>query len=293
MLVWRAKIAKLPASNMVYQSNVSMMKPPGVIPFAERSPSQFAKRLVSFGLAMVMQQSLRSTRVRIAYYDSTVDPARAEYDEHCVFVFWHENLAVLLPQWPRCPVTLLVSQHRDAQWLNHAANFMGFNVVLGSSTRGGSQAIRRLKQLRDTTSFAITPDGPRGPRRAMATGPLFLASRLQMPLVPVGVGYDRPYRLRTWDRFAVPRPFSRARIVFGPKYRLDRDLGRDGLEHVRNEMEGVLNCLTDFAADWASSGARVLEEKPFIRARRCQSLRFDNSGRNADSSVGPAHQRAA
>ena len=58
--------------------------------------------------------------------------------------------------------------------------------------------------------LTITPDGPRGPRRHMAPGPIYLASKLGLPLVLMGYAYDRPWRLHSWDRFAIPRPGSRA-----------------------------------------------------------------------------------
>lgn len=236
---------------------------------------RFSQKLASTSVGLVMQQVLKTTDLRIAYYDSTVDPARPEYNEHCLFVFWHENLAILLPRWPNCPVTLLISQHRDAQWLKQTADFLGFNVVRGSSTRGGSSAIRQLKRQSRLASLAITPDGPQGPRREMAMGPIFLASRLQIPLVPVGVGYDGPWRLKTWDRFALPRPFSKARVVFGPKIRLPKRLGRGEMEECRYKSQVLLNELNDFACIWAESRGRVLQEKPFVRARRLRSLEFD------------------
>ncbi len=221
--------------------------------------------------------------MQIAYYDPGVDPARVGYNEHCVFVLWHENLAILLPQWHRSPVAMLVSQHRDASWLKYMADLFGFNVVRGSSTRGGAEAIRQLKKLRSKTSFAITPDGPKGPRREMTTGSSFLASRLQMPIVPVGIGFDRPFRLNTWDKFALPRPFSRARIVFGPKIHLDRTLGREELEESSVATGALLTRLTDFAADWATTGKRLFQEVPFARARPCHQLEFDIPVRESNS----------
>lgn len=239
--------------------------------------ANFPKRLLSRLGTLAFEAVQRSTDLRIAYYDPTVDPARAEYREHCIFVFWHENLAILLPQWPRCPVTMLVSRHRDAHWLTYSADLWGFNVVRGSTTRGGADALRQLRKISHLSSIAITPDGPRGPRRQMAAGALFLASRLQMPLVPVGVGYDRPYRLDTWDQFALPRPFSRARVVFGPKVRLPRDLCRDGLESARKDAASLLGELDEFANRWAATNKRVLEELPFVRARRVNELEFPTS----------------
>ena len=55
-------------------------------------------------------------------------------------------------------------------------------------------------------NLTITPDGPRGPRRQLAQGPVYLASKLGMPIVAMGFGYDRPWRFNSWDRFAIPRP---------------------------------------------------------------------------------------
>ncbi|MGI9517226.1 MAG: lysophospholipid acyltransferase family protein, partial [Pirellulaceae bacterium] len=245
--------------------------------FESSRVGRFTRKLASTGLGVAMQHVFKTTDLETAYYDTTIDPARPEYNEHCIFVFWHENLAILLPSWPNIPVTLLVSQHRDAEWLVETADFLGFNAVRGSTTRGGSAAIRQLKRQCSKSSLVLTPDGPQGPRRQMAMGPIFLASRLQMPLVPVGIGYDRPWRLNTWDRFAIPRPFSRARIVTGPKIRLPKNLGREAMEDCRIKFQTLLDELNDYADMWAASGIRVLQQKPFVRVRRTRELTFADS----------------
>ena len=238
--------------------------------------SLFLRKAGSAAFAIALQRMLSTLKIKMAYYDISVDPARIEYNQHCIFVFWHENISVLVPQWSRCPVTILLSLHRDAEWLNHAANYLGFNIVRGSSTRGGSSAIRQLRHLGTRSSFAITPDGPLGPRRQMALGPVFLASRLGMPIVPVGIGFHKPLRLNTWDRFAIPRPFSRARVVFGPKIEIPKNLKRQPLEDCRQNIERLLVDLSEFAEVWAKSGARMANEQVFKRARRCHELVFDD-----------------
>jgi hypothetical protein len=106
----------------------------------------------------------------------------------------------------------------------------------------------------------MTPDGPRGPRRQLAQGPVYLASRLQLPLVVMGFGYDRPWRTKSWDRFAVPRPFSRARAVIGPPLMLPAELTRAGLEQTRCRVERLLNGLTYEAEAWAAAGTRKAGE---------------------------------
>jgi hypothetical protein len=109
-------------------------------------------------------------------------------------------------------------------------------------------------------NLTITPDGPRGPRRKLAQGPIYLASKLGLPLVAMGFGYDRPWRTRSWDRFALPRSFSRARAVASPAINLPSDLDRDGVEYYRQRVEHLLNRLTVEAEAWAEAGTRKVNE---------------------------------
>ena len=75
-----------------------------------------------------------------------------------------------------------------------------------------------------------------------------------MPLILMGLGYDRPWRMPTWDRFAWPRPFTRARAVLSPAVHLPPDLDRDGIEHYRQRMEMLLERVTREAESWAEAG---------------------------------------
>ena len=149
---------------------------------------------------------------------------------------------------------MLLSQHQDAEILSYAARHFGFGLVRGSSTRGGATALRKLFQESKAMHLAITPDGPIGPRRQLSIGPVFLASRLGMPLVAIGFGYNRPKRVNSWDKFALPRPFSRARVVAGPELRVPQNLDRNGLEHFRLKTEQLLTRLTSEAEAWAEAG---------------------------------------
>jgi hypothetical protein len=79
-------------------------------------------------------------------------------------------------------------------------------------------------------------------------------------LVVMGFGYDRPWRVRSWDRFAVPRPFSRARAVIGPPLTVPRELDRTSLENCRQRVERLLNCFTSEAEAWAAAGTRKAGE---------------------------------
>lgn len=218
--------------------------------------------------ALALPAALNCLDLKIGHYDFANDPARPEYNEHCVYVFWHEYIGAILPKWGHTPLTLLVSQHRDAEVLNQMALCLGLNIVRGSTTRGGSKAIRELKRYSKFSSIAIAPDGPKGPRREMAMGAIYLASLLKMPIVPVGVGCDHPKRLGTWDKFVIPRPFSRVRVVFGPKYYLPPRTKKKDLEKYRLLTQTRLNQVTSFAEEWAESGQKLNNEQSFKRGHR-------------------------
>jgi hypothetical protein len=164
---------------------------------------------------------------------------------------------------------MLLSRHRDAEVLSHAARHLGFEFVRGSTNRGGVSALRKLLARSRDMHLTITPDGPRGPRRQLAPGCVYLASKIGLPLVAMGFGYDRPWRVRSaWDQFAVPRPGSRARAVVSGEVFVPPDLDRDGLEHHRQQVERLLNRLTDEAESWAASQARKSNQS---RLRRCSA----------------------
>ena len=195
-----------------------------------------------------------------AYYDPTVDTAHPDCNGQKIYVFWHEY--ILFPFYLRGHnnLAMLLSRHQDAEMLSHAAHHLGYEFVRGSSRKGGTAALRELLRRSGRMNLAITPDGPRGPRRTLAQGPIYLSSKLGLPLVAMGFGFDRPWRMPTWDRFALPRPYSRARGVVSPAIQIPTDLDRDGLEHYRREVERLLNYLTTEAEAWAASGARHIAQ---------------------------------
>jgi len=203
---------------------------------------------------------MRTLDCRAVFYDREVDPGWPGCRTPKIYVSWHEYILSPLFLRGHCNIALLLSQHRDAEMLTHAARLMGFDCIRGSTNRGGVAAIRKLLRKGRGMHMAITPDGPRGPRRRLAAGSIYMASKLGLPLVAVGYGYDRPWRARSWDRFAVPRPGSRARCVLSPEIHIPHDLDRHGMEHFRVKVEQVLNRLSHEAETWAASTARMAGE---------------------------------
>jgi len=202
---------------------------------------------------------------KVAFYDRSVDPRDPNFACNKIYIFWHEYLLFPLKMCAHCNSSVLMSNHRDGEIVAGMARHLGFDCVRGSTNRGGARAIRELEQKCRRMNLGITPDGPRGPRRILAPGSVFLASALRLPLVALGFGYDRPWRMKNWDQFAIPRPGSRGRAVSSPEIWIPPRLDRDGIEHYRRKVETLLNRLTAEAEAWAESGTRKVDEQPIRR----------------------------
>src|SRR5262245_19737220 len=181
---------------------------------------------------------VRTLRLRYVRLGPNFDPQRPGANGRFVYAFWHEYILLPAHLYGRRAITVLSSQHADGELMAGIASRLGFSVVRGSTTRGGAGATRQL--LRVAGHLALTPDGPRGPRRQVKPGVVYMAARLGLPVVPFGVGFDRPWRVRSWDRFALPRPGTSAVIVSDQAISIPRDAGRTMLEDYRLRVEEEL-----------------------------------------------------
>jgi len=222
--------------------------------------NRLAIKLGGLLAASAIRSWMSTLDYKAAFYDPTVDPVDPRYRGQKIYVFWHENILFPLYLRGHCNLAMLLSRHRDADILSEVADHLGFEFVRGSTGKGGGTALRELLRKSREMNLTITPDGPRGPRRVLAQGPIYLSSKLGLPLVAMGFGYDRPWRMRSWDRFAIPRPYTRARAVVSPPMVIPPDLDRDGVEHYRVQVERLLNRLTSEAAAWAEAGTPKIDE---------------------------------
>ena len=224
--------------------------------------SPFATNLIGLLATAAIRGWMSVLDHKWACYDPTVDPGNLECRSPKIYVLWHEYLLAPLYLRGNCNLTMLLSRHRDAEYLARIAQHLRFECVRGSTNQGGATALRQLVRQSKRKHLTITPDGPLGPRREMAAGPVYLASKLGLPLVLLGVGYDRPWRFNTWDRFAIPRFGTRTRAIMSPAMPIPAGLDRDGIEHYRRRVERLLNRLTFEAEAWAEAGTAKREERP-------------------------------
>jgi lysophospholipid acyltransferase (LPLAT)-like uncharacterized protein len=141
--------------------------------------------------------------------------------EPMLFVLWHNRLFIAghLARRYRAgrPLHALISTSNDGAWLTAFFATMGLKAVRGSSSKGGREAVNELLQiLRDGGDAGITPDGPRGPIYVAKPGALLLARRSGASIAMLGADYESAWKLRSWDGFLLPHPFSRIHLTIRP-----------------------------------------------------------------------------
>ncbi len=223
-------------------------------------------RLVGFVVAWIIKIWIGSLRVRVDCRASGKvphDPRR----QRSIYGFWHENL--LAATVFKGAVDVLISHHADGELVFQIIRHLNLGAVRGSSTRGGSAALLNILRTGKRRHILVTPDGPRGPRRRIQPGLVFLASRTGLPIVVAAAGYDKAWRARSWDRLAVPLPFSLATwVVSEPMYVPPGVRGAE-LEAYRLRVEQRLELLTEDAERWATGRPRLRwrESRPAMMAR--------------------------
>lgn len=205
-------------------------------------------RGLGFEAAGVLGQGLLSallstTRVRRAGQERYLEHRRR--GTPVIFVFWHRQLLPLAHYHRNQGIVGLVSEHADGEYLARILERYGFGTVRGSSTRGGIRGLKGLiRQARSGRDLALSPDGPRGPAGVFKQGALAAARATGHPILPLAAGASAGWRLRSWDGFLVPHPFSTVCIEYGRPRAVSRELDRPGIEALARELADELEALT-------------------------------------------------
>ncbi len=148
-----------------------------------------------------------------------------------IFSLWHGHLLPLLWFHRGEGVKVLISEHRDGELVARAAESLGYGLIRGSTTRGANKALISLvRELQSGSEIAITPDGPRGPAEKFAPGALVAAQRSDTHILPVAISVDRAWRLNSWDRFMIPKPFAHVTVAYGVPSKVAADNARAAAE---------------------------------------------------------------
>lgn len=203
--------------------------------------------------AWVVRGWVGSLRYRRVLLGPDVDPTTPGQPRRYLYAFWHETLLLPALRYSGTPTKVLISEHADGELIAQACRHLGLGVIRGSTTRGGAKALRQILKLGGTKHLVVTPDGPKGPRRQFQPGAVFLASRTGLPIIPVGFAYHKEWRLNSWDRFALPCPFSPAVGVLGEPLVVPPDADRAALEALRQTAQAAMDRVTALAEERAAA----------------------------------------
>ena len=172
-------------------------------------------------------------------------------DRKIIFCGWHGKSLIFANYFRRRGYWVIISNSNDGDIQNEVFTKMGYQTIRGSTGRGGVRAaLMAVKLLKNGGTMAITPDGPRGPSHEVQGGVMLMAQKSGAALVPVGLSAKKAIYVKSWDKYMLPYPFSKARMVFGDPITVAEDADEATVEQARLKLESEINRLEAIASDW-------------------------------------------
>ena len=170
--------------------------------------------------------------------------------ENVIAALWHNRLLLIsfaLKKFlPERPGAGLISASRDGDLVTDLTHRFGFDVVRGSTSKLGASAILELGNvLSSGRDVFITPDGPRGPAYELGPGIIFLAQKTGKRVVPVNFEYSSCWRVKSWDRFVIPRPFAKVRFIIGSPHDVQPTNTTEEFEAERLRLQSAMMSLVE------------------------------------------------
>jgi lysophospholipid acyltransferase (LPLAT)-like uncharacterized protein len=180
-----------------------------------------------------------------------------------IYCTWHQRIAYCADFMTTRNLVVMVSQSRDGEYATRLAKLLNVETTRGSSTRGGKQALDDTVQgLKEGKNGAMLVDGPVGPARVAKIGTVIMAYRAGVPIIPVAWGAERCWVLNSWDRFMIPKPFSRVVVCMGEPIWIPENATTEKLEKYRELLQERLND----TCRWCDE--QFGEERPWRRVKR-------------------------
>ncbi len=183
-----------------------------------------------------------------------IDPMSSRDDEYKppILCFWHDRIFASTYFFRNRGIVVMSSISFDAEYTARCIQRLGFGVIKGSSTRGGTRAlVEMIRMMKSGVPSAFTIDGPKGPRYQVKPGPALLAKRTGCPIVPFALETSSFRSLGTWDRLQIPIPFSRAKVFFGEPIFVSPDAEDRDLDTATAELQHSLDALVNKGAAWS------------------------------------------
>lgn len=200
-------------------------------------------RCVTALTSLVLRLLLASIRwQRLDHSNGIIANAEAK---PVIFINWHCRLLSMPAMLKNIPTAYIISPSQDGQLISGTVKPLGVDTIWGSRSKKAISGYRDMRRrLAQGLHVGITPDGPRGPARKAAPGAILLAKASGIPLIPVAWSSDRIWRLNSWDRLAIPKPFSRGIQIFGAPIYIAPDASAEDIEKAIISLEDAVNAIT-------------------------------------------------
>ena len=157
-----------------------------------------------------------------------------------IYLLWHGTLLPLTWVHRNRNVVAMISEHSDGEIIARIVQSIGYRTVRGSTSRGAARALLgACRVIEEGACLAVTPDGPRGPAESVAPGAAVIAHRTGAPMVPVSLQASSAWRLNSWDRFMIPKPFARLTVAYGDPILVDAASARDAARETELIRAGI------------------------------------------------------
>ena len=201
--------------------------------------TSFKTIIIPYLLKWILSALFFTCRVRV--HNSAEFDQMLESGQPFVLCLWHDCSTVAGLVMRKTPVTVMVSDSRDGEYVARFSKLMGINTIRGSTSKGAAKAVKAgLKLLRNKKPLAITPDGPRGPRYEMQTGALKFAAAIGAPIIPMHIKATREWELNSWDRQCFPKPFSTIHVRYSKSIAIDKDALESNVDEAKAAVEGAM-----------------------------------------------------
>lgn len=171
--------------------------------------------------------------------------------------FWHCSFPAVAYYFRDMGIMTIISESRDGDLAAGVVKELGYIPFRGSPGKGGAGAVKRLiSAFRSSPLAGFVADGSQGPARIAQKGILSLAAHSGYPILPVGMAAHPCWRLKTWDRTILAKPFAKVVYAFGPFIHIERGASPESMERHRVELEECLNSLME-TAEREARGGRV------------------------------------
>jgi len=211
--------------------------------------NRFLNKVLAHCAAFALRLMVRSCRVTYHVIEDDTNIYDPKTKGRYLVSFWHDQIVPYVFIRPHYDVAGLVSRHRDGEYLADGMKAVGVFPIRGSSMNGGASAIRQIQRDAEGYHIAITPDGPRGPRRQMKQGIVYLASKMQREIIPTCAVCEKSWKIKgSWTDLEIPKPFSRVHMLARPRMKVPADLSREELAPWIDKLQAEMDAINEQAA---------------------------------------------